>query len=65
MPQDKQHAGKRETEQAEELPAAREKDARLAEDVDAILDDIDEVIGDLTEEEARAFVDGYVQKGGQ
>lgn len=40
---------------------AREADATLAADVDAILDEIDEVL----ERNAEEFVKGFVQKGGQ
>ena len=52
-----------ETEQAE--PASteevRERHEKLSDDVDAILDEIDEVL----EENAEEFVRSYVQKGGQ
>lgn len=40
---------------------AREADTALAADVDAILDEIDEVL----ERNAEEFVKGFVQKGGQ
>lgn len=43
-----------------ELPAAAQRDA-LDADVDAILDEIDEVL----EENAEDFVKSFVQKGGQ
>jgi prokaryotic ubiquitin-like protein Pup len=52
-----------ETEQAEPGTAeeARERHEKLSDDVDAILDEIDEVL----EENAEEFVRSYVQKGGQ
>ena len=40
---------------------ARERHEKLSDDVDAILDEIDEVL----EENAEEFVRSYVQKGGQ
>lgn len=40
---------------------AQERHAKLSEDVDDILDEIDEVL----EENAEEFVRAYVQKGGQ
>ena len=39
----------------------QERHEKLTEDVDAILDEIDDVL----EENAEEFVRGYVQKGGQ
>lgn len=56
----------RRTEEVEETQAATEGDVqerqeKLADDVDAILDEIDEVL----EENAEEFVRSYVQKGGQ
>ena len=39
----------------------QERQEKLSEDVDAILDEIDEVL----EENAEEFVRSYVQKGGQ
>jgi ubiquitin-like protein Pup len=39
----------------------RERQEKLSEDVDAILDEIDDVL----EENAEEFVRSYVQKGGQ
>ena len=39
----------------------KERHEKLADDVDAILDEIDEVL----EENAEEFVRSYVQKGGQ
>ncbi len=54
-----------ETEQAAAQDAAAadvaERHEKLSEDVDAILDEID----DLLEENAETFVMGFVQKGGQ
>jgi len=52
-----------ETEQAESgtTDEARERQEKLSDDVDAILDEIDEVL----EENAEEFVRSYVQKGGQ
>ena len=52
-----------ETEQAEPgtTEEARERHEKLSDDVDAILDEIDEVL----EENAEEFVRSYVQKGGQ
>jgi ubiquitin-like protein Pup len=47
-----------ETETATDVQERHEK---LSEDVDAILDEIDEVL----EENAEEFVRGYVQKGGE
>ncbi|HSK28286.1 MAG TPA: ubiquitin-like protein Pup [Jiangellales bacterium] len=46
------------TEVSEDL---RERQDKLAGDVDAILDEIDEVL----EENAEEFVRGFVQKGGE
>ena len=58
----------RRTDEAEEVEAAaesatdvQERHEKLSEDVDAILDEIDEVL----EENAEEFVRGYVQKGGE
>ncbi len=42
-------------------PAGQERREKLGEDVDAILDDIDDVL----EENAEDFVRAYVQKGGE
>ena len=66
----KDSGGQRQTtrraEEVEETEAqggddVRERHERLSEDVDAILDEIDEVL----EENAEEFVRSYVQKGGQ
>jgi ubiquitin-like protein Pup len=56
----------RETEEVEETEVAPESDVRernekLTDDVDSILDEIDEVL----EENAEEFVRGYIQKGGE
>jgi ubiquitin-like protein Pup len=56
----------RRTEETEETAPqgtddVRERQEQLADDVDAILDEIDEVL----EENAEEFVRSYVQKGGQ
>jgi ubiquitin-like protein Pup len=52
-----------ETEEAEASSTAEvnERHEKLSDDVDAILDEIDEVL----EENAEEFVRSYVQKGGQ
>ena len=52
-----------ETDEAEvaESTDVQERHEKLSEDVDAILDEIDEVL----EENAEEFVRQYVQKGGQ
>ena len=39
----------------------QERHEKLSDDVDALLDDID----DILEENAEEFVRGYIQKGGQ
>jgi prokaryotic ubiquitin-like protein Pup len=44
-----------------ETDEGRERQERLSDDVDSILDEIDEVL----EENAEEFVRSYVQKGGQ
>ncbi len=61
-----QRQASRRTEETEETgPQAtgdvKERQEKLADDVDAILDEIDEVL----EENAEEFVRSYVQKGGQ
>ena len=48
-------------EPIESAPADTERKEKLDDDVDAILDDIDEVL----ESNAEEFVRGFVQKGGQ
>ena len=50
-----------EQESVEEQSDLRERQAKLSDDVDDILDEIDEVL----ETDAEAFVRGFVQKGGQ
>ena len=52
-----------ETEQTDpgSTEEVRERHEKLSDDVDAILDEIDEVL----EENAEEFVRSYVQKGGQ
>jgi ubiquitin-like protein Pup len=61
-----QRQASRRTEETEETEAqstgdVKERQEKLADDVDAILDEIDEVL----EENAEEFVRSYVQKGGQ
>ena len=46
---------------AEESTDVQERVGKLTDDVDALLDEIDDVL----EEDAEAFVRGYVQTGGQ
>jgi ubiquitin-like protein Pup len=46
---------------AEEASDVQERVGKLTDDVDALLDEIDDVL----EQDAEAFVRGYVQKGGQ
>jgi ubiquitin-like protein Pup len=48
-------------DEADAAPAGQERREKLGEDVDAILDEIDDVL----EENAEDFVRAYVQKGGQ
>ena len=47
--------------QVEETSDVQERVGKLTDDVDALLDEIDDVL----EEDAEAFVRGYVQKGGE
>lgn len=54
------------TDEAEDVDAqaaadVQERQEKLTDDVDAILDEIDEVL----EENAEEFVRGFVQKGGE
>jgi ubiquitin-like protein Pup len=61
-----QRQAPRRTEETEETEPqttgdVKERQEKLADDVDAILDEIDEVL----EENAEEFVRSYVQKGGQ
>lgn len=51
---------KREQEETQS-PEVPERDQKLTDDVEAILDEIDEVL----EVNAEEFVSGFVQKGGQ
>ena len=56
----------RKTEDVEETTVeatsdVHERVGKLTDDVDALLDEIDDVL----EEDAEAFVRGYVQKGGE
>ena len=46
---------------AEEATDVQERVGKLTDDVDALLDEIDDVL----EQDAEAFVRGYVQKGGE
>ncbi len=46
---------------AEEASDVQERVGKLTDDVDALLDEIDDVL----EENAEEFIRGYVQKGGQ
>jgi ubiquitin-like protein Pup len=46
---------------AEPTSDVQERVGKLTDDVDALLDEIDDVL----EEDAEAFVRGYVQKGGE
>ena len=59
------HTNRRSEEVEETEPQGteevRERHEKLSEDVDAILDEIDDVL----EENAEEFVRSYVQKGGQ
>lgn len=50
-----------ETPQDDYTPAERERASKLREDLDAVLDEIDQVL----EENAQEFVQNYVQRGGQ
>ncbi|MCT9935055.1 ubiquitin-like protein Pup [Planotetraspora sp. A-T 1434] len=58
-------AGRQESEveetEAQASPDVQERHEKLTDDVDAILDEIDEVL----EENAEEFVRSYVQKGGE
>jgi prokaryotic ubiquitin-like protein Pup len=57
----KRHGGGDGEDEAGAAPAGQERREKLGEDVDAILDEIDDVL----EENAEDFVRAYVQKGGQ
>ena len=61
-----QQRGSRRTEETDEVQAdstsdVQERNEKLTDDVDALLDEIDDVL----EENAEEFIKGYVQKGGQ
>ena len=62
-----QQRGSKKSEEVEEVQAdapaenVAERHEKLSEDVDALLDEIDDVL----EENAEEFVRGYIQKGGQ
>ena len=57
----RQGGGDGDEESGDTAPAGQERREKLGEDVDAILDEIDDVL----EENAEEFVRSYVQKGGQ
>ncbi len=60
--QDQQRPARREDEADQAPPPAADGQSQVKdEDVDAILDEIDEVL----ESNAEEFVKGFVQKGGQ
>lgn len=61
--QDRQTRKAEEVEETEVEAASdvQERVGKLTDDVDALLDEIDDVL----EEDAEAFVRSYVQKGGQ
>ncbi len=62
-----QQRGSKKSEDVEEVTAdapaeqVAERHEKLSEDVDALLDEIDDVL----EENAEDFIRGYVQKGGE
>jgi len=61
-----QQRASRKTEETDEVEAevssdVQERNEKLTDDVDALLDEIDDVL----EENAEEFIKGYVQKGGQ
>lgn len=57
----RQGGGGDDEENGDAATAGQERREKLGEDVDAILDDIDDVL----EENAEDFVRAYVQKGGE
>ena len=57
----KQAPARTEEEVSEEAPAGTERGEKLKADIDDLLDEIDEVL----EENSEDFVRSYVQKGGQ
>jgi ubiquitin-like protein Pup len=61
-----QQRASRKTEETDEVQPevssdVQERNEKLTDDVDALLDEIDDVL----EENAEEFIKGYVQKGGQ
>ncbi len=58
----KQKKDARDTTEELSDPSVTEKGERLKDDIDAVLDEIDEL---LAEEDAEEFVENYVQKGGE
>ncbi len=50
-----------ENEDIQLAPENQEMDAEFAEDLDALLDEIDEIL----EEDSEEFVENYIQRGGQ
>lgn len=58
---DRTSVRRRDTDQEEQPAAKAPQDTTLAEDLDEILDEIDEVL----EKNAQEFVESYVQKGGE
>lgn len=50
-----------ETEEIEPNVEANEMDEAFAEDLDSLLDEIDEIL----EEDSEEFVENYIQRGGQ
>lgn len=63
MVQERKQGGKQErpTEETHDTPQGAGKTEGLDDDVDAILDEIDDVL----ETNAEEFVKNYIQKGGQ
>jgi ubiquitin-like protein Pup len=61
--QSRAHRREEEVEEvsAEDTSDVQERVGKLTDDVDALLDEIDDVL----EENAEEFVKGYVQKGGE
>ena len=57
----KQAPARGDEEVADEAPAGTERGEKLKADIDDLLDEIDEVL----EENSEDFVRSYVQKGGQ
>jgi len=65
MPKQEREKKKREVEQKDDAPAANpatiEAGKKTKEELDALMDEIDDVL----EENAEEFVKNYIQKGGQ